>query len=321
MSNRIKKISVIVLVASLTFGLTTGCGRQRQSDQVSYRQYGINCIEAGQYEEAVSALQKALDESVGGIGEMELDICKYKAQAQYLMGDIEGAEETYTSIINYNNSADAHYLRGCMYFATGEENLAKEDFANAVLEDEKNLELYIGIAETFNKYEKTAEANEYLNKAMNIKCKNAQDYMHMGRIYMLAANNEKAVENFNKSIEDGNVKANFYLGQLYANQGDETLAQTYYDEYINNGNADAYELCEIGKNQMASGSYQTAIKYFDAARALEDIPNKQLIMRNTIIAYEKMGDFESAKNVMAEYLDLYPDDDAAEKEYTFLQTR
>lgn len=51
------------------------------------------------------------------VGDEEIDICFYNAKAQYLSGDIDGAIESYTAIIDYNGNADAYYLRGCQYFA------------------------------------------------------------------------------------------------------------------------------------------------------------------------------------------------------------
>lgn len=318
--NIIKKCCVGLLITTIVFG-NTGCGREKTSDQISYRKYGINCIEAGKYEEAVSALQKALDESVGGIGELELDICMYKAKAQYLMGDIASAEETYTAVIEYNNSADAYYLRGCMYFATGDTAKAAEDFANAVKEDKNNIELYVGIVENFKKYQCEEKAAEYIKKATEIKCKKADDYMQMGRIYILSGDYDAAVKSLNTAIEEGQVKANFYMGQAYAAKGDDTLAQTFYEEYIAKGEADSYELFEIGKSQMSKEDFATAVTYFKAALELEEVPNKQAVLRNLAISYEKMGDFASARDTMAEYVKLYPEDDEAKEEYTFLQTR
>ena len=42
---------------------------------------------------------------------------------------------------------------------------------------------------------------------------------------------------------------------------------------------------------------------------------------NVIAAYEQSGDWESAKVKLTEYLEDYPDDEAAQKEMEFLNTR
>ena len=43
--------------------------------------------------------------------------------------------------------------------------------------------------------------------------------------------------------------------------------------------------------------------------------------RNEIICYENLSDFATAKQKMAEYLEDYPDDEKAQRENIFLQTR
>lgn len=106
------KFMALTLTVLLTAGMLTGCGSgDKEKDKDAYRQYGINCIENGSYDDAVDAFQKALDQSVGSVGAEELDICYYKAKAQYLSGDVDGAIDTYTAIIDYNKDSDAYYLR------------------------------------------------------------------------------------------------------------------------------------------------------------------------------------------------------------------
>ena len=42
---------------------------------------------------------------------------------------------------------------------------------------------------------------------------------------------------------------------------------------------------------------------------------------NRIVASEYTGDFSQARTMMEEYLQIYPDDARAKKEYEFLKTR
>jgi TolA-binding protein len=44
-------------------------------------------------------------------------------------------------------------------------------------------------------------------------------------------------------------------------------------------------------------------------------------MKRAISAYEYSGDFESAKEMLSDYLALYPSDEDAKRESTFLETR
>ena len=47
----------------------------------------------------------------------------------------------------------------------------------------------------------------------------------------------------------------------------------------------------------------------------------QSLMFNEVVAYEYLLDFKKAASLMKEYLDRYPDDEAAQREYIFLSTR
>ena len=47
----------------------------------------------------------------------------------------------------------------------------------------------------------------------------------------------------------------------------------------------------------------------------------QELLGNEIAVYEWKGDFETAKLKMESYLERYPEDEKAQREYLFLQTR
>ena len=106
-----KKRIISVLLATVFALSVIGCGTKDTKEQDAYRQYGITCMESGKYEDAVKAFQNALGESIGHIGEKELDICFYKAKAQALDGKTKDALATYNAIIKYNKDARAYYLR------------------------------------------------------------------------------------------------------------------------------------------------------------------------------------------------------------------
>ena len=54
---------------------------------------------------------------------------------------------------------------------------------------------------------------------------------------------------------------------------------------------------------------------------IEDNGMMQSLKFNEIVAYEYMGDFKTASALMNSYLQSYPDDAAAKREYEFLRTR
>ena len=52
-----------------------------------------------------------------------------------------------------------------------------------------------------------------------------------------------------------------------------------------------------------------------------DITIQQTLAFNEIVAYEYLGDFQKAAVLIRTYLNTYPDDANAQREYDFLSTR
>ena len=313
----IKRILIICTVAVCI----AGCGKKDNKEQDALRTYGINCLASGDYEEAIEAFQGALDQNVGSIGEKEIDLCFYKARAQYMGGFEEDAIETYTNIIEYNGSAEAYYLRGNLYFSMGETELALSDYDSAVANDKKNYELYLGIYEAMEAHGMAEDGQKYLNMALEIKGDGGNDLLQKGCIYYYLGEKDKAIELLEDALEKKVYEANFYLAEIYTESGEVERAETYFAAYLESGIADSTSLCKMGENQMACGNYSQAITYFLAALEMEEVPNKQAIMKNVVVSYEELGEFASARAMLEDYVELFPDDEAAARELIFLQTR
>lgn len=67
-----------------------------------------------------------------------------------------------------------------------------------------------------------------------------------------------------------------------------------------------------------SGDYETAISEFSAGLEADEVTNEQELRSNLIAAYEYNLDFDKAKELMQAYLADYPEDEAAAREYLFL---
>lgn len=316
---KIKQITYIVLLVGMIL-LCTGC-TERKGKQLEYRQQGISFMENGGYEEALVAFQNALDLALGEIGEAEMDICFYKAESLYRLGDVQGAMDVYTAIINYNNNPQAYFLRGNLYYSQSDEELALADYAAAIEQDEKNYDLYIGVAEALNAHGKDKEASAYLNQALEIDGNKAYDKMQKGRIHFLLGDRQTAVSLLEEAIKGKEKTAYYYLAEVYSLMGDEENSEKTMLSYIESGKADSYHLFNIANDEIKKGNYNMAIECINLALSLEKVPNKQILMKTLIIAHEQNRDFDTAKTLMAEYLRLYPEDEDAKREFTFLETR
>ncbi len=324
MVNRMNKAKKYLLTGSVLLGMTmltlTGCTskEKRLKKQEDYRKIGITAMENGDYIAAQEAFNKALSESKR-IGANEMDICYYKAAAQFAAGSLTDAIETYGILLERDDeNGDVYFLRGCVYLKNNEIAKALEDFSNAVEyaeDDEIYLEIYNGLSGAG--YE--AEGQAYLNEALEKKAgKKAKNYTVKGRIYLIKGKYDSAAEQLKTAIEKGDVEANLYLAKVYEAQGDAASAGKCIDAYIKEYPKSSVAYNQMGKQALESGDYASAVEYFHQGLALEEVTNEQELRSNLIAAYEYSGDFTSAKTEMEAYVKDYPADTAAAREYLFL---
>lgn len=316
---KVKRI-IYICIMVMTVILCTGC-TDREEKQLEYRQQGISFLENGDYEEAIEAFQNALDLSLGEVGETEMDICFYKAETLYRMGDEQGAMDTYSAIIAYNENAKAYFLRGNLYYSQNDEENALKDYAAALEKESKDYDLYIGVYEALTAHGKEKEAQEYLNQALEISGNKAYDKMQKGRINFLLGEQETAIALLEEAIKGKEMTAYYYLAEMYSLMGESEKSEETMAAYIESGKADSYNLFNIANDQIEKGNYNMAIECINLALNLEKVPNKQILMKTLVIAHEQNGDFETAKEIMTKYMESYPDDEEAKREFTFLETR
>lgn len=318
---RVKRFLYMAILVVVALAFCMGCSQERKDNQLELRAKGITHMNNGEYAKALEAFQAALDESLGQIGALELDICYYKAETQYMLNDIEGAIGTYTAIIGYNNASKAYYLRGTLYYDQDQEELALNDYQLATQYDGKNdYELYIAIYEAM-KAHGNDQGRTYLEKACEIKGDSAYDKMQKGRIQFMMGVYGEAVNFLQEAAEGGEPQSYYHLAEVYLATDKMDEAQAAFTSYISSGIADSDRLYRIADQQMEKENYDIAIRCLEAALKLEQVPNKQIVMKTLVIAYEKTNNFAAARNVLQDYVNIYPEDEEAKRELTFLETR
>lgn len=302
----------------------SGCTDTAAENQAAYKTIGINAMEAGDYTGAVDAFDKALEQAIGVVGQEEVDICYYKADALYRSGDTEGALTTYNALLDFDDSlSEAHFLRGNLYLDQGDFDAAYADYQRAIELDDKDLELYIAICENLTNTGHEAEGNALLSKATTVSGGSAADHALRGRAYTLLGQYEEAEKELTDAISGGDSEAELYKGELLLLTGDETGAKELFESYLEDNDGDASALNALGCMAMETGDYGTALTYFETALdcAEESGVDPQEILRNRILALEYSGQFAEAKEAMEAYALAYELDADFQKEYTFLQTR
>ncbi len=322
----LRKILLILLLSGLFLGMT-GCGTDLTDDELAYRKIGIRAMEQGDYTEAIENFQNALDQSKGKIRNLELDICMNKAEALYLNGQTEDAIAVCDAVLDYDDSyANAYYLRGNLYLQQDMVDQALADYEQAAAHADADYEIYIQLYENLSRAGRTEEGIAYLNQALELKGNSRSALTGRGYVYYLLEDYESAEAELTKAVaiekkEGEDDKAELYLAQTYDQLGDQTKAQEYYELYAQDHADDSVVLEELGNMAMEQEDYKQALTYYEDGLATNAPANEQELLRGQIAALEQLYKFEEAKELMAQYVLDYPDDEEAAREYLFLKTR
>ncbi|MCR5748008.1 MAG: tetratricopeptide repeat protein [Lachnospiraceae bacterium] len=289
--------------------------------RIVHRDRGIARMGLSDYNGAEKELINSLSANTGYITRMDVDTSYYLATAQYRLGDVRGANETYSAIISlYPDESDAFYFRGRTYIAMQDMDNAKSDFDKAIRLSPDDPDLYIQIYEALSEAGYAEEGQRYLKNAMELNTK--LSYFQKGRLYYCMGEYEKAKGSLEHAVnEDKDFKATLYLGRTYEALGDMNYAVSLYRTYLESDPGNAEVLNQLGLCLMNLGEYASAAEVFQRGLETGDVPMEQSLYFNLITAYEHLGSFDKAKTLMADYLQKYPDDKEAIRENEFLATR
>lgn len=145
---------------------------------------------------------------------------------------------------------------------------------------------------------------------------------------------ETALADFQELAEDGgNDAAEGYrgLGMTYYEMEDYEKALESFRQAAELGAEQTMQMYNLmGICAMQTGDYASALEYIQSGIALlstsggadqADAGLVQEMKYNEIVCYERQAAWSDAKQKVKEYLEEYPDDEAAKKEAEFLETR
>ncbi len=320
-----KKFIGVMSCLCLTALLLTGCTlpNPRQKDELSYRTAGIMQMNKGDYKAALSAFQKALDNSNGRISDIELDICYYKAYCLIRVGKNEEALSVYDAIINYNkNIAEAYLLRGHLRAATDDIEAAKKDYNKALSLNSRSYPYYLAIYQNLVYAGDINEAEEFLRKGLTIKASTAEEYCYQGRFYLLLKEYDAAKLVLSNAMNEGSEDAKLYMAAVLREMGQGEQAYGIYENYVKSHENDAEALYQIVSILTETGEYEKAIGYVDTAiEVAKNDSSRKKLMENKIFCLEKLGMYKEAITAVRTYLKTYPDDQVMIRELTFLNSR
>ncbi len=137
---------------------------------------------------------------------------------------------------------------------------------------------------------------------------------------------EEAITWFEEQIENGKELGEAYrgIGIAQFEIGDYEASKEAFEQAVQNGTKETVSLYHLlGTCCLELELYEEALNYYEKGVAMKDVSGEVLreMQFNIIGLYEKLGDWDSAKVKVQEYLNQYPEDEAALKEAEFLKTR
>jgi tetratricopeptide (TPR) repeat protein len=198
---------------------------------------------------------------------------------------------------------------------------AAEMFDMAIAIDPKDYTRVYTAAMTLREYGDSETGTRYFEELLTEHADEIDDLTRGQALCFLGKYKEAA--DILDSVEEPDMQMSFLLAgaREYSGQHEEALALLeQYTEEIGTSpemlNLKGNALCGLGKYKEALACFEQALPLSQDGTAL-----RQSLLFNRIAAVENMRDFKRAKELAAEYAELYPKDTRMERENLFLQTR
>lgn len=206
----------ILLAAAM---LITGC--QGSKEKYTFRETGIQQLDAGSYEEAIRSFDQALENSDGLVGIFELDVLKYRAEAEYKAEDYAAAAHTYEVLIQADKPLPEYRdMQNMLYIRAGELDKALAayqasygsvtDRADGGTEKENNTvrpesavreSILMSLGQALEEAERFDEARTLYQKAITDGTVSGELYNRMGLCELEAGSLDQAMDYFVKGAQ------------------------------------------------------------------------------------------------------------------------
>ena len=290
--------------------------------KLTYRKQGIDFMSKGDYASARNAFELALSFSNGLVKKVDVDISYYLGVCEYKLGDYDAAVRTFSAILGLNEKADeAYYMRGKVELMKGDKAAALSDYDRAVGLKPSKYELYQKIFVDLYEAGYEEDAGAYIGRAVSENEKMGDYQRGVFSYYMGDYDEARNYLEKARNSKSDDAKLVIYLGRTYKALGDSEYAASLYQSWLDSHEPDATVYNELGLIRLSLSDINGALSAFRAGIELNDTGCLQSLRFNEIVAYERQGDFDRAKSEMSAYLQDYPADEKAAREYEFLKSR
>lgn len=276
----------------------------------------------GNYDKAITNCNNAL--AIKQVDNLNEKIRFLLAASYQADGDYKSAQKVYADIIKADKkNAKAYIARASLYIQMKNNDAAANDYTKAMDIDEECSDAYFGLYDVYNLQGDNEAAVNILNKLIDMKSDDKKHDIASGKAYYFLGEYDNALSAFKKAEKDGETDALYYEGMIYAAQSDYDQAKKQFKEYIKKEdsakNPDAY--VQISNCLIEMEDYEQAINYVNKGLNLGATTAEKALLKNSVIIYEKRGQYKKAVNTAKKYIKKYPDDKDMRKELSFIKTR
>lgn len=289
-------------------------------DAECYRMEGIIYLDMNDCTHAVTLLKKSLQAAGAKNEKFAVDVRCYLAKAYLGLGKAEEATKVYDALIKDYDSAKAYFLRASYELDSAQDEKAAKDFKGSLKAD-GSAQNYIDVYLAYAGRNRSADGAKFLSAAVKEEPKDTDESYQQGRIYYYLEDYKKAEKVLKKAVDGGSTNAAALLGRTYLENKDIKAARALYNKCKKTEQSCACACNGLALCDIAEGNYDDALSDIEKGLKKKDGNERENLMFNRIVAYEKKQDFASAKNRMADFLKEYPDNAEAVRENTFLQSR
>lgn len=278
--NRLKRF-LLIAASAAAISLLGGCGLGSGAKRQELRLSGIEKLDAGDYGGAIADLEEALSLGKGKVGQMELDILKYRAEAEGKIGDYSAAAHTYGILMEVDGEKTEYIELRCMLnIRAGNTDQAMED------------------------YKKLCQA-----------------YKEAGTDSKAPEAGENQAEDMSRDQEAQLTKLIKEIGKTLKSGGKESEALAFYEQAESDGLADSQIYNQMGLCYLERGEYIKAGQIFEKGINAPDKTAAADLAFNRAVALEYQRDYAGALKAFESYVSQYGPDEKAEHEISFLKTR
>ncbi|MCR4751181.1 MAG: tetratricopeptide repeat protein [Eubacterium sp.] len=300
----------------------TDSSQTKGEEAAGFRGLGLIYMNRRDYPEAINAFMNCLD----AVEHQKLneafieDTRMYLANAYVLDGQPDKAITLYSQMLDSSHASEAYLLRGKLYAKEKKFGQAGQDFQRAI-ELDPSFEVYLQIYDVYLNMNLQADGAAYLKEARSKATNSTDDAYQMGRICYLLGDPEAARDHLLRAVQGGVPGAGALLGRVYLDQGDLAAARNAFQNCVDQGKEIAAGYNGLALCAIEEENYEEALRLIHTGLQGANTAVAEELLYNEIVVYERQYDFTSALSKMEAFVNSYPGNSAARKEYLFLQSR